>query len=104
MYAAEHKTLFTELLEKAEAKTAALDPLLLKALLFGGGVAAGAVPTALVLRHQAEQEQARTRNRAFGAGMAAGVAAPHVLRGLAGAAQRAGLLGQQPLLMPGGLG
>lgn len=94
MFHPEHIALHRELLEKAETKVAALniDPRLLYSLLGGaGGAALGAIPAALITHHLDEKARKRTRNRSFGAGIATGLAAPRVLRGLVGLAQRAGL-------------
>ena len=85
-----------ELLEMARPKTAGMLDGVHPAMLAGaaglGGVALGAVPTWLVKSHIDEQERQRTRNRAFGAGMATGVATPKIVRGLFNIAQRTGFL------------
>lgn len=97
MFAPEHIALYEELRKEAEAKTAAVDPQLLRHLLIGaGGAALGAVPAALITRHFAEKERQRTRNRAFGAGVATGVAAPRILRTVFNLADRAGLVAPDP--------
>lgn len=62
-------------------------PGLSKLLLAGGGGAlvGGGLATALtshVLNERAEAERARTRNVSFGAGAAAGLAAPHLVQAL----------------------
>lgn len=107
MYTAEHIQLFEELRKEAEAKTAGLDPQHLKMLLTGaGGMALGAIPAALIGNHYAEKAREQTRNRAFGAGLATGVAAPHILRRALNFTENAGLLEpaqipqQQPQLQP----
>lgn len=93
MYAPEHIALYQELRAEAEAKTAAIDPQLLNKLLMGGaGVAAGAIPTALIMQHLGDKEREQTRNRAFGAGMATGVATPHILRSFVNRANDMGLI------------
>src|ERR1700745_3486282 len=102
MHALEHITLHRELVKEAEQKTATMNPDLLKALLVGGGVAAGAVPAALITHHVDEHAKEQARNRAFGAGLASGVAAPHILRGLFNIAQRTGIAPQQEPLFVGG--
>jgi hypothetical protein len=80
MYAPEHIQLFEELRKEAEAKVAAIDPQHLKMLLTGlGGVAAGAVPTAMISNYLANQELERAKTRAFATGVAAGVIGPRVL-------------------------
>lgn len=93
MFAPEHIALYEELRAQAEEKTAAMNPQLLHTLLAGGaGLAAGAIPTALVLNHMHDKEQKQTRNRAFGAGVAAGAATPHILRTLIDRAYSMGLV------------
>jgi hypothetical protein len=76
--------LYEALRREAEAKTASIDPALLKRLLLAGagGLAVGAVPAALITHRVDEAARERTRNRAFGAGMATGMAAPSIMRGL----------------------
>lgn len=71
----------------AEEKTAA-DPALVRSLLAGGaGAVAGAVPAALLMRAHDEATRERTRNTAFGAGLATGTVAPDLIRGLHALAQ-----------------
>jgi hypothetical protein len=63
--------------------------------------AAGALGTGgayLYGRHGAEEERKRTRNLAFGAGAAAGIAAPTIIRGLGNIASGAGQTGLFPEL------
>ncbi len=103
MYTAEHIQLFEELRKEAEAKTAGLDPQHLKMLLTGaGGMALGAIPAALLTNHFAEKSREQTRNRAFGAGIATGVAAPRILRSAFNFAENAGLMGPNPQSYGGG--
>ncbi len=91
MFDPRHIALHRELLKEAEDKIA-VDPSLLKLLLAGGvGGAAVGVPALIMHQHQ-KQEAERTRNRAFGAGMATGIAAPKILRGLFNIANGAGLV------------
>lgn len=92
MYDAKHIALHQELLKEAEDKLA-LDPSLVKMLLAGGGgaLAGGGIAHLLTKAHD-EQERDKTRNRAFGAGVAAGVAGPRVVRGLYNIAQQNGIL------------
>lgn len=71
----------------AEEKTAA-DPALVRSLLAGGaGVAAGAIPAALLMRSHDQAARERARNTAFGAGLATGTVAPDLIRGLHALAQ-----------------
>ena len=49
-----------------------------------------------------EQQRTRTRNIAFGAGAATGLAAPYVIRGLGSLANSIGGQGLYPGMMPGG--
>jgi len=62
---------------------------ILSAALGGVGLA---VPTYLIKSHIDEIKRRKTRNRAFGAGVATGVAAPHILRGAMSTAQHLGIL------------
>lgn len=86
----------SELLEQTRQKTAGLLDGVHPAALAGaaglGGIALGAIPAWLIKSHLDEQERQRTRNRAFGAGVASGVAAPKIVRGLFNIAQRSGFL------------
>jgi hypothetical protein len=82
MYAQRNIELHAELLKQAEEKVA-LDPHAIRLLLAGGaGALAAGVPTALVTRHLDARARERASNRAFGAGLATGVAAPRIVRGL----------------------
>lgn len=93
MFDPKHITLHQELLKEAEDKVSALDPSLVKMLLAGGaGAAAGGGLAHLLTQAHADRERATTRNRAFGAGVAAGVAGPRVVRGLYDIAQRNGII------------
>lgn len=71
-----------------------------------GGVGLGVgVPAAYMAGHgQGSADKTRTRNIAFGAGTAAGLAAPHLIRGLGSIARGAGQTGVFPELegMDGG--
>lgn len=84
MFDPKNIALYEALRQDAEAKTAAIDPVMLRRLLLAGagGLAAGAIPAAMITHKVDEGARERTRNRAFGAGMATGMAAPHVMRGL----------------------
>jgi hypothetical protein len=63
------------------------------------GLGAAGIPTAAYLGHQkGEEGKKRTRNLAFGAGAAAGLAAPQVIRGLGSIARGAGSTGLFPEL------
>ena len=88
--------LHAELLEMTRQKTAGMLDGLHPGALAGaaglGGLALGAVPAWLIKSHIDEQERQRTRNRAFGAGMATGVATPKIVRGLFNIANRTGFL------------
>jgi TctA family transporter len=97
MFDSKHIALHQELLKEAEAKVA-LDPSLVKTLLAGGvGAAAGGGIAHLATRAHDERQREQTRNRAFGAGVAAGVAGPRVARGLYNIAQRNGLFPQSEM-------
>lgn len=65
-----------------------------------GGVGLGVgVPAAYLAGHgQGSADKTRTRNIAFGAGTAAGLAAPHLIRGLGSIARGAGQTGVFPEL------
>lgn len=85
-------TLHQALLKEAEDKLA-LDPSLVKTLLAGsGGALAGGGIAHLLTRAHDEKERIKTRNHSFGAGVAAGVAGPRVVRGLYDIAQQNGVL------------
>ncbi len=63
----------------------AADPNLARLLLAGGaGVAAGAIPTALIARAHEQAARERARNVGFGAGVATGLSAPSVISVLHG--------------------
>jgi hypothetical protein len=82
MFASRNIQLHAELLKQAEEKLA-LDPQAVRMLLAGGaGALAAGVPAALVTRHLDNQAKERATNRAFGAGLATGVATPRIVRGL----------------------
>ncbi len=69
--------------QAAEAKVAAMDPAIVKALLAGGGglLAGGAIGAGIEHMHdQAAKE--RARNTAFGAGVATGMAGPQIIDAL----------------------
>jgi hypothetical protein len=103
MRRSEYMALYGELLKEAEEKVADMNPALLHTLLVGGGLAAGAVPTALVMNQLAEKKRLATRNKAFGAGVATGVAAPHLLKGVFTIAKRLGLMPEEQPLYAGGM-
>lgn len=69
-------------LERAAMEKLAMSPGLERALLLGGGAAAAAIPTYLVMKAHEEASRERARNVGFGAGVATGVAAPHIAQGL----------------------
>lgn len=82
MFADRNIALHAELLKVAEDKIA-LDPATLRLLLAGGaGAAAGGLGAGLVTHQVDEKAKEQARNRAFGAGMATGVAAPRIVHGL----------------------
>lgn len=87
MFAPRNITLHAELLKEAEEKIA-LSPL---AAGLGGAAAAG-IPTAFLMRHLAKRNEDKTRNIAFGAGMATGVATPTLLRKLLSIAKDRGIV------------
>lgn len=69
-------------LEEAAMKTAALNPALVKALVAGGaGALLGAGGASLMHRHD-EEDLARSKNTAFGAGIATGMAGPRIIDAL----------------------
>jgi len=79
-----------QLLEKV-----ALDPSTVKMLAAGaGGMALAGVPTYLITRALNRHERERTRDRAFGAGVATGLAGPKIIQGLFNIAQGGGFMGQ----------
>ena len=91
-------SLHEELLGMTRAKIAAIDPAMLKLLGVGlGGATLGGLGAHLATRHADEERRLQTRNRAFGAGVAAGVAGPQVVQGLYNIARGSGFL-------PGGMG
>ncbi len=92
MFAPRNIALQAELVKAAEEKLA-LDPQMLRMMLAGGaGALAGGVPAALITRHLDEKAREGAANRAFGAGLAAGVATPRIVRGLYHIARGSGLL------------
>jgi hypothetical protein len=48
----------------------------------GMGAAAAGIPIALMMRARARESRARARNVGYGAGVATGLAAPSIIRGL----------------------
>ncbi len=99
MRAAPHiAALHADLLAQAQEKVAAIDPNLLKMLGVGaGGLALGGVGAHLLTRSADEEERRKTRNKSFGAGAAAGLAVPHIAKGVFNIAQGQGWI-------PGGAG
>lgn len=87
MFAQRNIALHAELLKEAEEKVA-LNPYAMGL----GGVVAGAVPTAYVANLLAEKKRKHTRDTAFGAGMATGVATPILLKKLLHIANERGLV------------
>jgi hypothetical protein len=84
MFAPRNIALHAELLKEAEEKIA-LDPATMRMLLAGGGgLAAGGLGAGLLTHHMDEKSKEQATNRSFGAGLATGVAAPRIMRGLAG--------------------
>lgn len=97
MFNPKHITHHRALLKEAEDKVA-LDPSLVKMLLAGGaGAAVGGGISHLATRAHDAHEREQTRNRAFGAGVAAGVAGPRIARGLYSIAQQNGLFPQSEM-------
>ena len=73
----------------------ALDPSALKLLAAGGaGAAAAGIPTYLITRALNRAEKEKTRNLAFGAGVATGFAGPKIIQGLFNIAQGTGFMPQ----------
>jgi len=71
----------------------ALDPSTMKMLAHGaGGAVLAGVPTYLVTRALNRHEREKTRDRAFGAGVATGLAGPKIVKGLFNIAQGSGFL------------
>lgn len=66
-------------LKQAAAEKVALDPGLVHLLLIGTG---GAALGAGMMHARDEANRARTKNTAFGAGVAAGLAGPHIVGAL----------------------
>lgn len=92
MFAPEHIALHAELLKEAEEKVA-VDPGLAKTLLTAGaGATAAGIPMYMLMHHQAEAAREKTRNQAFGAGVASGLAGPRILRGVLNIAQNSGFI------------
>ncbi len=93
MFALSNIKLHQELLREAEEKTAGIDPAHLKLLLAAGaGGAAVGIPLHMVEQARAEEARKRTRNHAFGAGVAAGAVSPHIIRSLYDIASNRGLV------------
>jgi hypothetical protein len=70
------------LVKAATVKTAA-DPGLTRLLLAGGaGAAAAGIPTALLMHQHEQAAKERARNVGFGAGVATGISAPHIINAL----------------------
>lgn len=93
--------LYSELIKEAEEKVA-VDPSALKLLLAGlGGGAAIGVPGYLLMDAHAEAVRKHTRDRAFGAGVATGLAGPKIVSGLANIAKRTGFLRDEPMVSTG---
>jgi hypothetical protein len=76
-------------LKQAAEGLALANPALVKALLAGGAglLGGGALGAALMHAHD-EQTRKHTRDRAFGAGVATGVAGPHIIDALHSAVHR----------------
>jgi hypothetical protein len=75
----------------------ALDPSAMKMLGAGaGGALLAGVPTYLITRALNRHERERTRDRAFGAGVATGLAGPKIIQGLFNIAQGSGFMGAPP--------
>jgi hypothetical protein len=93
MFAKRNIALYAELLKEAEEKVAVDPSAVLKHLASGvAGAAAVGIPTYLVTKKLEEAKRKKTRDRAFGAGVAAGAATPKLLRGLLNIARRRGLV------------
>jgi hypothetical protein len=93
MFTPRNIALHEELLQEAEEKVAASFPPALGHILSGVGGAIGAgIPIHLLTKHFDEEKRKRTRDRAFGAGIATGVATPKLLRGILNIAQSRGLI------------
>lgn len=90
------RAIHMRLIKIAEERVAAMGAPMsgaLKLLLAGGaGAAAGAIPAYMLTREKDEEERLKTRNRAFGAGVATGVAGPHIISGVADLARNLGFM------------
>ena len=93
MFSPRNIQLHQELLAMAEEKTAGLNAGHLKPLLAAaaGGAAVG-IPLHMIEQARAEEERKRTRNHAFGAGVAAGVVSPKLIRHVFDIAENRGLM------------
>ncbi len=98
MFSAQHIALYEELFETAHGsirsrfeKVGALIPKGMLGRMVGsaalGGAAVG-VPLYLLKDHLDQQARMRTRDRAFGAGLATGVNAPRIMQGVYDIAQQ----------------
>jgi hypothetical protein len=73
-------------LRRAAMEKVAMDPLAARTLLAGGaGAVAAGVPITLLMRAHEDAARKRAQNVGFGAGVATGLAGPHIIRGLHGA-------------------
>jgi hypothetical protein len=70
-------------LRQAAAVKTAADPGLTRLLLAGGaGAAVGAIPTAMLMHRHEQAARDKARNVGFGAGVATGISAPHIIHAL----------------------
>jgi len=85
---AAHDTNLLARLRHAAREKVAMDPGLMRTLLAGGaGAVAAGVPIALVMKAHEDAARERARNVGFGAGVATGLAGPHIVQGLHNAMQ-----------------
>jgi len=90
MFAPRNIALYAELLKEAGEKVA-ISPLNSGLLGAVGGALGVGVPAALITQALAEKKRKHTRDTAFGAGMATGVATPVLLKKLLHIANERGL-------------
>jgi len=101
MFDPKHIALHQALIKQAEGALASVNPATWKMLLAGGAGAIGGGSIAhLATRALDEKEREATRNNAFGAGVATGVAGPHIVRGLFNIAENRGLIAPPPEGVP----
>jgi hypothetical protein len=76
-----------ERLRQAAREKTAMDPKLMALLAGGAGAVGAGIPIALLMKAHENHARERSRNIGFGAGVATGLAGPHIARGLYGLTQ-----------------